>query len=126
MSKVVEGLLYSESHEWVKVESNGVVIVGITDFAQSQLGSVVFVDLPEAGTKLQKEVEFGAVESVKAASDLISPITGEILEINEDLIGEPEKVNEDAFAAWMLKVELTDPSELDDLLSPAQYAELIK
>ncbi|MBU0997235.1 MAG: glycine cleavage system protein GcvH [Firmicutes bacterium] len=126
MSKIVEGLLYSESHEWVKVESEGIVIVGITDYAQSQLGSVVFVDLPEAGTKLQREVEFGAVESVKAASDLISPVSGEIMEINEDLIGEPELVNEDAFSAWMLKVELSKPEELDKLMSAAQYAELIK
>lgn len=126
MSKIVEGLYYSESHEWVKVESDGIVVIGITDYAQSQLGSVVFVDLPEAGTKVVKDSEFGAVESVKAASDLISPISGEIVEINEDLIGEPELVNQDAFAAWMCKVELDDPSELDSLLSSSQYSELIK
>lgn len=121
MSKAVEGLFYSESHEWVKVVDGNIVLVGITDFAQSQLGSVVFVDLPEAGTRLEKDAEFGAVESVKAASDLISPVTGEILEVNEDLIGEPELVNQDAYASWMLKVEIDDPTELESLMDAAAY-----
>ncbi len=126
MSKLVEGLYYSESHEWVKVVDGNIVLVGITDFAQSELGSVVFVDLPEAGTLLKKDEVFGAVESVKAASDLISPISGEIIEVNEDLIGEPELVNSDAFSAWMLKVEIADLSQLEDLLSPAAYQDFIK
>ncbi|MDD3477468.1 MAG: glycine cleavage system protein GcvH [Candidatus Izemoplasmatales bacterium] len=121
MSKAVEGLFYSESHEWVKVVDGNIVLVGITDFAQSQLGSVVFVDLPEAGTRLEKDAEFGAVESVKAASDLISPVTGEILEVNEDLIGEPELVNQDDYASWMLKVEIDDPTELESLMDAAAY-----
>lgn len=126
MSKAVEGLFYSESHEWVKVVDGNIVLVGITDFAQSQLGSVVFVDLPEAGTRLEKDAEFGAVESVKAASDLISPVTGEILEVNEDLIGEPELVNQDAYASWMLKVEIDDPTELESLMDAAAYRNFIE
>lgn len=126
MSKIVEGLYYSESHEWVKVVEGKIVLVGITDFAQSELGSVVFVDLPEAGTLLEADTVFGAVESVKAASDLVSPVSGEIVEVNEDLIGEPEQVNDDAFSAWMLKVELNDLSDLDKLLSPEEYQNLVK
>jgi len=126
MSIVIEGLLYSESHEWVKVLEGNIVLVGITDFAQASLGSVVFVDLPEAGNRLAKDSEFGAVESVKAASDLISPITGEIIETNEDLIGEPELVNQDPYASWMIKVQLDDPSELDSLMNSIEYQEIIK
>lgn len=125
MAKIVEGLLYAESHEWVKVIDGDTVLVGITDFAQKELGSIVFVDLPEVGSSLSKGSEFGAVESVKAASDLISPISGEILEINEDLIGEPELVNQDAYDAWMLKVKLSNKEELHSLLDAKQYQELI-
>jgi len=126
MSKVVNGLLYSESHEWVKVLEGNVVLVGITDFAQSQLGSVVFVDLPEVGNRVQKDSEFGAVESVKAASDLFSPVTGEIVEINDDLIGEPELVNADAYTSWMLKVQMDNPKELDVLMNSTDYQAFIK
>lgn len=118
--------LFTESHEWVQVVDEATVLVGITDFAQKELGSVVFVDLPEAGSTVEKDEVFGAVESVKAASDLISPVTGEIVEINEDLVGEPELVNQDASAAWMLKVKLSDPSELESLLDQEAYNELIK
>jgi len=125
MSKVLEGLLYAESHEWVKKVSDDEVLIGITDFAAEQLGSVVFVDLPEAGDEIVAGEEFGAVESVKAASDLIAPVSGEVLDMNEDLVGEPELVNEDAFGAWFLKVKLTNPEELDNLLTPEQYKELI-
>lgn len=126
MAKIVEGLFYAESHEWVKVIDEETALVGITDFAQKELGSIVFVDLPEVGSSLSRGVEFGAVESVKAASDLISPISGEILEINDDLIGEPELVNQDAYAAWMLKVKLSNTEELSELLNAAKYQELIK
>lgn len=125
MSKVLEGLLYTESHEWVKKVSDDEALIGVTDFAAEQLGSVVFVDLPEAGDELEANEEFGAVESVKAASDLISPISGEIIEVNEELVGEPELVNEDAFQAWFLKVKITNPEELDNLLTAEQYKELI-
>ncbi|MBN2504594.1 MAG: glycine cleavage system protein GcvH [Bacilli bacterium] len=124
MSKLLDGLYYSESHEWVKVVEGNTVLIGITDFAQSQLGTVVFVDLPETGTKLVKDAEFGAVESVKAASDLFSPVDGTVIEVNEDLIGEPEKINEDAYEAWLLKVELDDLEALKDLLGKVDYAKL--
>jgi len=124
MSKVLDDLYYSESHEWVKVLDGDTVLLGISDFAQSQLGSVVFVDLPDVGTKLIIHKEFGAVESVKAASDLISPVSGVVLEVNEDLIGEPELINQDPYEAWLLKVKLTNPKELDALLNKAEYAKI--
>lgn len=126
MSKVVEGLMYSKSHEWVKKVNEEEVLIGITDFAANELGSVVFVELPEAGDEITAEEEFGAVESVKAASDLISPVSGEVLEMNEDLEGEPELVNEDAFAAWFIKVKLSNPDELDDLLTAEEYKAFIE
>lgn len=121
MSKILEGLLYSEDHEWVKVLENDVVLIGITDFAQSELGDIVFIDLPEVGDELVQGDEFGAVESVKAASDLVSPLSGEILEVNENLVDEPEKVNEDPYGTWFLKVKMSDPSELDNLLDNLAY-----
>lgn len=126
MSKVVEGLYYAQSHEWVKVIDGHTALIGISDFAQSQLGTVVFVDLPEVGTKIDKESEFGAVESVKAASDLISPVSGKVLEVNDDLIGEPERVNQDAYEAWLVKVEIDDLADLDDLLSAEDYLNSIQ
>ncbi len=126
MSKIEKGLLYSESHEWVKKVEDDIVLIGISDFAQEQLGNIVFVDLPEEGDNLVAGEEFGAVESVKAASDLIAPISGEILEINEDLIGEPEMVNEKPYESWFLKVKLSDKSELDDLLDENAYEEIAK
>ncbi|HKL47340.1 MAG TPA: glycine cleavage system protein GcvH [Candidatus Izemoplasmatales bacterium] len=125
MSKVLEGLYYSKDHEWVKVLEDGIVLIGITDFAQSELGDVVFVDLPEVGDELVKDEEFGAVESVKAASDLLAPVSGEILEVNDDLIGEPEKVNEEPFDAWFLKVKISNTKELNDLLDDKAYQEEI-
>ncbi|MFA7561061.1 MAG: glycine cleavage system protein GcvH [Candidatus Izemoplasmatales bacterium] len=126
MSKLVEGLYYSKSHEWVKVLQENQVLIGITDFAQSELGDVVFVDLPEAGDSISQEAEFGAVESVKAASDLIAPVSGEILEVNDELVGEPELLNQDPYKNWLLKVELSNPDELDELLSAEAYEEFIK
>lgn len=125
MSKVLEGLYYSDDHEWVKVLDDETVLVGITDFAQSELGDVVFVDLPEEGDEVVAGEEFGAVESVKAASDLVSPVSGEILEVNDELIGEPEKVNETPYEAWFLKVKLSNPKELDDLFDSQGYKEHI-
>ncbi len=124
MSKVLDDLYYSESHEWVKVLEEGAALLGISDFAQSQLGSIVFVDLPEVGAKLVLNKEFGAVESVKAASDLISPVSGVVLEVNDDLIGEPELINQDPYSAWLLKVKLTDVKELNHLLNKADYAKI--
>lgn len=123
MSKVLENLRYADSHEWVLVDGD-VATVGITDYAQHALGNIVYVDMPEPGDEVTAGEEFGAVESVKAASDLISPVSGEVLEINEALEDAPELVNEDAFANWIMKVKISDPSELDNLLDAAAYAKV--
>lgn len=125
MSKVIEGLYYTESHEYVKVEG-GFGYVGITDYAQNQLGNVVYVDMPEVGEEVTAGEEFGAVESVKAASDLTSPVSGTVEEINEALEDEPELINKDAFANWIIKVKLSDAGELDGLMNAAAYTELIE
>lgn len=124
MAKIIEGLLYSASHEYVKVEG-GVAYVGITDFAQSQLGSVVYVELPEEGDDVAAEETFGAVESVKAASDLIAPISGKVVEVNEALNDQPELVNQDAFSNWIMKVEIANPEELKSLMSAADYEKFV-
>ena len=120
MAKTVEGLYYSESHEWVKVEGN-VAIVGITDFAQHAMGDLSYVDMPEVDDEVEAGEEFGAVESVKAASDLFSPVSGVVVEINEALEDSPELLNEDAFANWIMKVEMNDPSQLEALMDAAAY-----
>lgn len=120
MAKVIEGLYYSESHEYVKVEGE-YGYIGITDYAQHALGNVVYVDLPEMDDEVEAGEEFGAVESVKAASDLISPVTGTVVEINEALEDEPELVNADAYANWIIKVKLSDAIELDELMDAAAY-----
>lgn len=120
MAQVIEGLYYSESHEYVKVEGE-FGYVGITDFAQEQLGNVVYVDMPEVEDEVTAGEEFGAVESVKAASDLISPVSGVIVEINEALEDEPELINQNAFENWIMKVKLSDPAELNSLLSATDY-----
>ena len=125
MSRVLEGILYNPTHEWVKVEGD-VAAIGITEFAAHQLGTVVFVDLPAVGTRLAQNREFGAVESVKAASDLFSPLSGTVVETNEDLVGDPEGVNRDAFGSWMIRIKIADPSELKNLLSPDQYRAVSK
>ena len=120
MAKTVEGLYYSESHEWVKVEGN-VAIVGITDFAQHAMGDLSYVDMPEVDDEFEKGEEFGAVESVKAASDLFSPVSGTVVEINEALEDAPELLNENAFENWIMKVEMSDLSELESLMDAAAY-----
>ena len=120
MAKTVEGLYYSESHEWVKVEGN-VAIVGITDFAQHAMGDLSYVDMPEVDDEFEVGEEFGAVESVKAASDLFCPVSGTVVEINEELEDAPELLNQDAFANWIMKVEMKDASELDALMDAAAY-----
>ena len=120
MAKTVEGLYYSESHEWVKVEGN-IAIVGITDHAQHEMGDLSYVDMPEVDDELEKGEEFGAVESVKAASDLYSPVSGTVVEVNEALEDAPELLNQDAFANWIMKVEMSDPSELEGLMDAAAY-----
>ena len=122
MAKVIEGLYYSESHEFVKVEGN-VGFVGITDYAQNALGTVVYVDMPDVDDEVEAGEEFGAVESTKAASDLISPVSGTVIEINEALEDQPELINQDAFENWIIKVELSDKSDLDNLMDAAAYEE---
>ncbi|MBP5409391.1 MAG: glycine cleavage system protein GcvH [Prevotella sp.] len=121
MAKVIEGLFYSESHEYVRVEGN-YGFIGITDYAQNALGNVVYVDLPEVDDEVTAGEEFGAVESVKAASDLISPVSGTVVEVNDALDDQPELVNQDAFANWIIKVEMSDKSELDNLMDAKAYA----
>ena len=123
MAKVIEGLYYSESHEYVKVEGN-VAYIGITDYAQNALGNVVYVDMPEVDDEIEADEDFGAVESVKAASDLKSPVSGTVLEVNELLEDKPESINEDAYANWIIKLELTDTAELDNLMSAEEYAKV--
>ena len=125
MSKVIEGLLYSESHEWVKVE-DGVAVIGVSDYAQEEMGDITYVDLPSEGDEVTAGEEFGALESVKASSELYSPVSGEVIAVNEELEAAPEKVNEDAYAAWIIKVRLSDESELDALMDAAAYSAIAK
>jgi glycine cleavage system H protein len=120
MAKVIEGPFYSESHEYVKIEGE-YGYIGITDYAQNALGNVVYVDMHEVDDEVEAGEEFGAVESVKAASDLISPVSGTVVEVNEALDDAPELINQDAYANWIIKVELSDKSELDDLMDAAAY-----
>lgn len=121
MAKVLEGLYYSESHEYVRVEGD-FGFIGITDYAQHALGNVVYVDMPEVDDEVTAGDEFGAVESVKAASDLMSPVSGTVVEVNEALEDEPELVNKDAYEHWIIKVEMSDKSELDNLMDAQAYA----
>ncbi|MBR7049213.1 MAG: glycine cleavage system protein GcvH [Prevotella sp.] len=125
MSKVLEGLYYSESHEFVKVEGE-FGYIGITDYAQNALGNVVYVDMPEVDDEVEAGEEFGAVESVKAASDLISPVSGTVVEVNEALEDEPELINQDAFENWIIKVELSDKAGLDNLMDASAYQAFIE
>lgn len=120
MAKIVEGLKYSESHEWVKVEGN-IAVIGVSDFAQKEMGDITYVDVPDVDDEVTAGEEFGALESVKASSDLFSPVSGTVIEVNEELEDAPEKINEDAYAAWIIKVEMSDPSELDSLMDAAAY-----
>ena len=121
MAKVMEGLYYSESHEYVRVEGD-FGFIGITDYAQNALGNVVYVDMPDVDDEVEAGEEFGAVESVKAASDLFSPVSGTVVEVNEALEDEPERINQDAFENWIIKVELSDKAELDNLMDAQAYA----
>ena len=120
MAKVIEGLYYTESHEYVRIE-DGFGFIGITDYAQNALGNVVYVDMPEVDDEVEAGEEFGAVESTKAASDLISPVSGTVVEINEALEDTPELINQDAFQNWIIKVELSDEDELGNLMDAAAY-----
>ncbi|WP_100332195.1 glycine cleavage system protein GcvH [Bacillus xiapuensis] len=119
-------LRYSEEHEWVKTEGNKVRI-GITEFAQSELGDIVFVELPSVGDEITADEPFGSVESVKTVSELYAPVSGKVVEVNEDLDDNPEFVNESPYEkAWMIVVELADSSQLDDLMTAEQYEEMVK
>ena len=125
MSKIAEGLFYSESHEWVKVEGN-IAVIGVSDFAQAEMGDITYVDLPDEGDEVEKGEDFGALESVKASSELYSPVSGKVVEVNSELEDAPELINEDAFANWIIKVEMSDESELESLMDAKAYAEIAK
>jgi glycine cleavage system H protein len=126
MSEVPSELKYSKSHEWVRDEGDGTVTVGITDHAQALLGDLVFVELPEPGSEVSAGAECAVVESVKAASDVYSPVTGEVTEVNEALADAPEIINSDAYGeGWMFKVRLSDETELEELLDADAYADVM-
>ena len=125
MSKIIDGLFYAESHEYVKIEGE-YGYVGITDYAQHELGNVVYVDMPEVDDEVTAGEDFGAVESVKAASDLISPVSGVVVEVNGALNDSPELVNSDPYENWIIKVQLSDASETENLMDAAAYKEFIK
>jgi len=125
MTTTPKELRYSEEHEWVKVEGN-LARIGITDFAQSELGDIVFVELPEVGDEVTANEPFGSVESVKTVSELYAPVSGKVVEVNEELNDNPEFVNESPYEkAWMIVVELSDASQVDDLMTAEQYEEMI-
>lgn len=114
-------LKYTKSHEWVRQEADGTVTVGITDHAQGQLGDVVFIEAPKPGRKLKKGEECAVIESVKAAADIYAPVSGEVVAANEELADQPEKINQDAYAAWMFRIKPSDAGELAGLLDAAAY-----
>jgi glycine cleavage system H protein len=126
MSKVPENLRYSKDHEWIRVEGE-TGTVGITDHAQDSLGDVVYVELPKPGDTFEAHGAFGSVESVKAVSELFLPVAGEVVEVNESLQDEPERVNSDPYGeGWMVRVRLSNPGEVDGLLDPAEYEDFLK
>lgn len=123
MSDVPKDLRYTEDHEWVRYDEDaGVVTVGITDYAQGELGDIVFLELPDAGTEISKQDSCGTIEAVKAVAELYAPVSGEVTESNADLDDEPETVNRDPYGdGWMIRIEVSDPSEIDDLLDAGGY-----
>ncbi|MBD0318731.1 MAG: glycine cleavage system protein GcvH [Gemmatimonadetes bacterium] len=126
MANVPQDLRYTEKHEYVKAAGDGVFAVGITDFAQGELGDIVFVELPKVGAKFQAAESFGTIEAVKAVSDLYSPISGEVVEVNDALDADPATVNSDPYGAgWMIKIRADDPAQADGLLDAAAYEKLI-
>ena len=121
-----EECLYTKEHEWVRLENDGLV-VGITDYAQESLGEIVYVELPEEGSKVARAEAFGVVESTKAVSDLYAPVSGTVIEVNDTLLDSPELINEDPYEdGWMIRIELSDENELDKLLDAAEYAAFIE
>ncbi len=125
MAEVKEALLYSESHEWVKVEGE-IAIIGISDFAQHSMGDITYVDMPAVGDELEAEEDFGALESVKASSELVCPLSGAVVEVNEELEDTPELINKDPYGSWIIKLRMSEPEQLKGLLSPEQYSEIAK
>ena len=126
MANVPEDLHYSKDHEWVRV-SGDTVTIGITDHAQNSLGDVVYVELPKAGEQFVAHESFGSVESVKAVSELFTPVSGKVAEVNETLQDEPEKVNEDPYdSGWMIRVKMSSPGQIDSLLTAAEYEDFTK
>ncbi|HEY8396079.1 MAG TPA: glycine cleavage system protein GcvH [Bacilli bacterium] len=125
MSKVLENLLYAKSHEWCLVEGD-VAKIGISDYAQDSLGSIVYLEVGEVGDTITQFEEFGAIESVKAASDLIAPLSGEIIEVNEEVISNPEMLNSDPYGSWIVKIKINDEKELDNLLDAEGYREILE
>lgn len=124
MSTIINGLKYSETHEWVKVEGD-IAIIGVTDYAQKEMGDITYVDMPDVEEIVEKEEEFGALESVKASSDLFSPVSGTVVERNDALEDAPELVNEDPYGNWIIKVQMSDPAELDALMDAEGYKDMI-
>lgn len=125
MANIKEGLKYSESHEWVKVDGD-IATIGVSDYAQTEMGDITYVDLPDVDDEFQVGEEFGALESVKASSDLFAPISGIVTETNEELENAPELINQDAYTNWIIKIKMNDTSELDSLMNAEEYAEHIK
>ncbi len=124
-SNVPQNLSYSESHEWIRVESD-IATIGITDFAQSELGDIVFVELPEVGEYAKRGETFGTVEAVKTVEDLIAPLSGEVLEANETLEEDAEQINKDPYGAgWMIKIRIEDEEQLEELLGADEYADIL-
>ena len=124
MSTIINGIKYSETHEWVKVEGD-IAIIGVTDYAQKEMGDITYVDMPDVEEIVEKEEEFGALESVKASSDLFSPVSGTVVERNDALEDAPELVNEDPYGNWIIKVQMSDPAELDALMDAEGYKDMI-
>lgn len=122
--KVIKDLFYTEDHEWIKVEGNE-AYVGLADFAQDSLGDIVYVELPEVDDEFELDDDFSAIESVKAASDIYMPVDGVILEVNEELLDSPELINADAYENWIVKIEMTDLGQIDDLMTSEEYEEHI-
>ncbi|HWR62235.1 MAG TPA: glycine cleavage system protein GcvH [Clostridia bacterium] len=120
--KVLEGLYYTKNHEWLRIDGTE-AYVGITDYAQHALGDIVYVELPDTGTALKQEEVFGAVESVKAASDIYLPVSGTVKKVNDSVVDDPSLINQDAFDNWMICIEISDAGELDTLMNTAAYEE---
>ncbi|CAB3967144.1 MULTISPECIES: glycine cleavage system protein GcvH [Burkholderia] len=125
MSNVPAELKYTDEHEWIRTEADGTLTIGITDHAQNTLGDIVFLELPKVGTQVKAGDAIGVVESVKAASDIYSPVTGEVVAINTDVVDTPEDVNGDAYDAWLFKIKLAAGASTDNLLDAAAYSKLI-